>query len=326
MTLGFHSLHPIFSLGWVLHRHRPFLLQFGHYFFLLLVCGPTDISTTPLYCFCHALLSLMGLLCIFFFFLSLTQFVLPSTSARSVFIPSWASLAHIISMGIPSPLSSFGHPQPIPLLHSHGFFAEYFGLPQSNYHLLYSWGLLAFALTPSTNSFLQTPLAHLCLLSTSYDSHGLTTSFFGAPLSPLAYVPLSLPFGPNDFSYFANSSFFTLCYIVGFFLLLALFFFAKMRLNIQPPKHMNRFCGSYVNENTFLHFLFAGFFEQWATPYFLCCHEQCCLFGFPSLIVILKHSFCFINTMLLLTANSLHLFTSSLLWCEFLFLESTKVH
>ena len=79
---------------------------------------------------------------------------------------SWASLAHYI----------FTFPWA---------FAKSFGLPWPNYHILYFWGLLAFAPTRFTNSFFWAPLAHLCLLSTSYDSHELTTSFFGLPCARL---------------------------------------------------------------------------------------------------------------------------------------------
>ena len=107
--------------------------------------------------------------------------MLPSTSTRLVFISSWASLAHFISLGILNPLHSFGLPWPIPFLHSYGLFAKSFGLLRPNYHILYFWGLLAFALTPFTNSFLWAPLAYLCLLSTSYDFHGLTLSSLGLP-------------------------------------------------------------------------------------------------------------------------------------------------
>ena len=60
-------------------------------------------------------------------------------------------------------------------------------------------------------------------------------------------------------------------------------------------------------------FFFTGFFEQWAPPYFLSCCEQCCLFEFPSFVVILKNRLRFINTLPLLTTDPLHLFTSSLL-------------
>ena len=107
--------------------------------------------------------------------------MLPSISTRLVLISSWASLAHFISLGILGPLHSFGRPWFIPFLHSYGLFAKSFELPQPNYHIIYFKGLLAFALTPFTNSFLWALPAHLCLLSTFYDSHGLTTSFSGFP-------------------------------------------------------------------------------------------------------------------------------------------------
>ena len=56
MSLGLHSLHLVSSLGWVLLGHRPFLLQFDPCFLLLLVCGLTNTSAMPLYCFHHTLL------------------------------------------------------------------------------------------------------------------------------------------------------------------------------------------------------------------------------------------------------------------------------
>ena len=67
---------------------------------------------------------------------------------------------------------------------------------------------------------------------------------------------------------------------------------------------MKRFCDSYVNKRLpcpfclSFFFSFAGFFEQWTPIYiffFFSCHEQCCLFEFPSLAVILKSSHRFIN-------------------------------
>ena len=71
---------------------------------------------------------------------------------------------------------------------------------------------------------------------------------------------------------------------------------------------MKRSCGSYANKRlpcTFclsFFFSFVGFFEQWTPDYiyiyiyiFFFCHEQCCLFEFSSLAVILKCSRCFIN-------------------------------
>ena len=95
--------------------------------------------------------------------------------------------SHVI-LGFLGLLYSFGHPRLASFIwassaHSKPSFplafARSFGLPWPNYHILYFRGLLAFLPTPSTNSFLWAPLAHFCLLSTSYNSHGLTTSFFG---------------------------------------------------------------------------------------------------------------------------------------------------
>ena len=60
---------------------------------------------------------------------------------------------------------------------------------------------------------------------------------------------------------------------------------------------------------------FRGLFEQWSLPYtytyihiyiyiyIYSCREQCCLFGFPNLAVILKHNRCFINFILFLMAD-----------------------
>ena len=72
---------------------------------------------------------------------------------------------------------------------------------------------------------------------------------------------------------------------------------------------MKSSCSSHANKRLYfsllsflLLFLRGLFFEQWAPTYFiLCllfssCHEQCCLFEFPNLVVILKHSLRFINS------------------------------
>ena len=76
----------------------------------------------------------------------------------------WASSARFIPLGFLGPSHSFLL-LTIPLLLS----------------------LLAFEPISFTNSFLWASLAHLHLLSTSDDSHGLTTSFFGDPLGPFAF-------------------------------------------------------------------------------------------------------------------------------------------
>ena len=77
---------------------------------------------------------------------------------------------------------------------------------------------------------------------------------------------------------------------------------------------MKHFCGSYVNKKTSLPFLsfhllfLCGLFKQWSPPYtyiyIYLCREQCCLFEFPSLAVILKHSHRFINFIPFLMAGS----------------------
>ena len=116
----------------------------------------------------------------------------------------WSSLAHFI-------LSCF--------LHSHGLLLNFSDFPGP---------------TPFTNSFFWAPSAHLCLLSTPYYSHGLTTSFFGASLSPFAFFGVLLLFcGPMYhysnhsglivfFFYFANSSSLLPPILLGFFSLLGL--------------------------------------------------------------------------------------------------------
>ena len=47
--------------------------------------------------------------------------------------------------------------------------------------------------------------------------------------------------------------------------------------------------------------------------FFFSCHEQCCLFEFPSLAVILKHSLYFINFIPYLMADPSHPFVSMLM-------------
>ena len=109
---------------------------------------------------------------------------------------SWASLAHSIPLGILGPFHSFKHPLPISFLGASlahliltfsWVFAKSFRFPQSNYHILYFWDLLAFEPISFTSSFLWAPPTYLCLLSTFYDSNKLTTSFYGASLGPFAF-------------------------------------------------------------------------------------------------------------------------------------------
>ena len=75
--------------------------------------------------------------------------------------------------------------------------------------------------------------------------------------------------------------------------------------------------GSYVNKKLpypfclCFFFSFVGFFEQWTPVYTyisFSCHEQCCLFEFPNLAIILRCSHHFINFILYLMANPSHPF------------------
>ena len=182
MSLDLHSLYLVSSPGWVLFRHGPFLPQFSPCFPLLLVCGSASILATPLHCFCHAITwfvlvgSPLGYHVRFLYLVHVAQYF------------CWVN-SHTI-LGFLNPFYSFGHPRPTSffwasLVHSilkfPWAFTKIFGLPRPNYHILYFWGLLAFAPTPFTNSFLWAPPTYFCLLSISYNSHGLTTSFSRLP-------------------------------------------------------------------------------------------------------------------------------------------------
>ena len=186
-------------------------------------------------------------------FYSFLQFTLPNIFARSVLMSSRASLAHSLPLGILGPFHSFEHTLPVSfigaslahlILTFSWVFAKSFRFPQSNYHILYFWGLLAFEPISFTNFFLWAPLAYLCLLSTSYDSHELITSFFGAPLGSFAFFWAFLLFcRPIDhYSYHSGlivSSLILLILILlillslpifillGFFLSLGFFFLPK---------------------------------------------------------------------------------------------------
>ena len=103
---------------------------------------------------------------------SFTQFILPSASAGLILILSWASLGHFIPLGILDPLHSLGHPQPIPFLHSHELLLNISGFPSP-------------ITIPFIDSFLWASSTHFCLLSISYDTHGLTTSSSGLPWARL---------------------------------------------------------------------------------------------------------------------------------------------
>ena len=111
--------------------------------------------------------------------------------------------------------------------------------------------------------------------------------------------------------------------MLGFFLLLGLF--AKVGINIQPPEHMKCSCGSYANKKTllllYLFFFFVFFFSfpsqaflsSGPCSFFFFGREKCCLFEFSNLVVILKHSLRFINSMPYSMGDPLHPFMSALM-------------
>ena len=74
------------------------------------------------------------------------------------FLCFWASLAHLILLGILGPLLSLGHPQPVSFswassthFYSHGPLLSLSGFPDPNYHFFYFWDSWAF----------HQPLTHL---------------------------------------------------------------------------------------------------------------------------------------------------------------------
>ena len=140
------------------------------------------------------------------------------------------SLAHFISLGILGLLHSFGHPQPIPFLHSRGLFAKSFKLPRPDYHILtfrVCWPLHQPPLLIPLFGLLRSIFA--CFLFLMILMGLLLPSW--APLGPLAFFGafftilwacrlLFLPFGFNGFPYIASSSSSTLFYIVELLLVI----------------------------------------------------------------------------------------------------------
>ena len=168
-SLGLHSLYLASSLGWVLLGHKPFLLQSNP----CPLCGSDDTSAISPHCFCHVIIWLVltwPLLGLLYTFLVL--------NSRRPVLPLGLFSCCSSFLG---PFYSFGHPQPILILHSHGFLLSLLGFPSPNYHILFFWDLLAFPPTPFTSSFLRAPSTHFCLLSIPHNAHGFTTSFFGLP-------------------------------------------------------------------------------------------------------------------------------------------------
>ena len=116
-SLDLHSLYLASSLDWVLLGHGSFLLQSNSY----LLCGSANTSTMQSHCPCCVALWLMlarpplGLSYTFLLLSSCSPVLLLDLFSYYF----GASLAYFILLGILGPLHSFGHPQPIPILHSH---------------------------------------------------------------------------------------------------------------------------------------------------------------------------------------------------------------
>ena len=79
--------------------------------------------------------------------------------------------------GFLGPLHFFGHPWPIPLLHSYGLPLNLSGFPDP-------------ITIPFTNSLPWAPSTHFCLLSISYDTHGLPLGLFALFV---AFLPFYRP-------------------------------------------------------------------------------------------------------------------------------------
>ena len=180
-SLGLHPLHLISFFG----------LGFAWVWDLLPSVRPLSFFISSLWvgqCSCHAILLLLPCYHLTYacwasfrpaMYFSLTQFTLLSVSARLICMPSWASLEHLIPLGILGPLYFFGRPWPIPFLHSHGLLLRLLGFSSPitisltfrvYWHLYQPHLLIPF--------FWALP-THFCLLFISYISHELTTSFFG---------------------------------------------------------------------------------------------------------------------------------------------------
>ena len=158
--------------------------------------------------------------------------------------------------------------------------------------------------------------------STSYTAHRYAISLFPGFFKPIyllnanlfiswACDPLFLPLGTDGFVTCLPTLCCPCCW--AFFLPLGS---SKMTLNIYSLKHMKHSCSSYVNKRPSClsyfssFFSFVGFFKQWTFFYiyiyiytFFSCREQCCLFEFPSLAVILKYIRRFINFIPILMAG-----------------------
>ena len=250
---------------------------------------------------------------------------------------TWTSLTHSIAYGLPQPISSslgildpfsfLGHPQSIPILHSHGLLLTLLGLHGPitisftlGVHGLSFNSLLTYFITSSLLWLILTFLLPMGLLLLYLGSFRPTCFFRGPFVILWAYDPSFLPFGLNGFSLNLLSLFYPYCWASSCYWAFPKWAspFSPLSIWSAPAVHMwtKDFLLLPVFPFFFLFFPFVGFFEQWAPPYyyyFSSCHEQCCLFEFPSLAVILKYSFRFINSMPYPIGNSSHPFVSTLI-------------
>ena len=172
------SLAPISLFFWFVGRR-----VFPPHHFIASAVLPLNLSLLGLFWACHALFSY-------------------SIHVAQCFY--WVNLHTIL--GFFGPFHSFGHPWPAlflwaSLAHSTltfpWAFAISFGFPRHNCHIFYFRGLLDIVPTPFTNSFLWAPPTHFCLLPIFYNSHVLTTSFFGLPWARLLSLePFYYSIGP----------------------------------------------------------------------------------------------------------------------------------
>ena len=160
-------------------------------------------------------------------YFSLIQFTLPSIYARLILIPFWDSLAHLwASLTHFSLLSILGS------FHSYilmGFCKIFRASPaQLPYPLLFHLLIHFFGLLRPIFACFPFLIIFMGLLLPSLGSLGLVCFLLGSFL--LFYKPVdhySCHLGLMVFSYFTNSSFFTLCYIVGLFIAICPFLFSQ---------------------------------------------------------------------------------------------------
>ena len=138
-----------------------------------------------------------------------------------LFISFWASLTHLLSLGILDPFSNSAFPW---------IFTNSFELSWPNYFILHLWGLWTFhqsltfftcitsSLLWSILTFLYHILSMSLLLLSFWASLVLFASSRPICLFLWAYNPLFMPLGFNDFLYPLTNS--LLPMLLGFFLLL----------------------------------------------------------------------------------------------------------